>query len=174
MTTKNFIKKVFSFFLPFRKYFLITIVVLIIIQAVAAFSPYLFGRGVDAVIKGDIKLTFIFLGVSFLSTLFSSQILWFLKEYIDVKYLDVNINQALSVGSLKKMFGFSIGQHINEHSGVKQTIVNKGQGSLTQLVDNVLYNILQTTVQIIVTLVILAFFDWRVAATALAFVHTYL
>lgn len=170
---KSFIKKVLSFFRPFWKYFFITIFVLIIIQSIGAFSPYLFGKGVDAVIKGNFKMTFIFLAISFAITLFSSQILWFIKEYIDVKYLDTNIDKALSVGSLKKMLGFSIGQHINEHSGVKQTIVNKGQGALTQLVDNFIYNILQTTIQIVVTLVILAFFDWKVAATAFAFVLLY-
>lgn len=173
MTTLQFTKKVFSFFRPFRNYFFILIFILIAMQVVSVFSPYLFGKGVDAVIKGNVKLTFIFLGISFLATLFSSQVLSFLKEYVDVKYLDVSINRALSVSSLEKMFQFSIGQHINEHSGVKQTIVNKGQNSLIQLVSNFIYNILQITIQIVVTLGIVAFFDWRVAATAFAFVLLY-
>ncbi len=171
---KSFLRKILRFFRPFRRYFIATTLVLLVIQAVAAFSPYLFGKGVDAVINGNAKLTFIFLGVSFILTLISSQALWFLKEYIDIKFLDTNVDKALSVGSLKKMLQFSIGQHINEHSGVKQTIVNKGQGALTNLMDNFVYNILQTVVQIVVTLIILTFFDWRVAGIALVFVLSYI
>ena len=105
-------------------------------------TPYLFGKGVDAIATGNARLTFLFLGISFLITVFQQQFLYYIKEYIDIKKLDVNVTQSFSVLSLKRMLNFSIGQHINEHSGVKQTIVNKGQNSLVNLVDNFMYNIL--------------------------------
>ncbi|MEI6022705.1 MAG: ABC transporter ATP-binding protein [bacterium] len=170
---KSFFKRVIYFFKPFWKYFIITTVILIIVQIFSAFSPYLFGKGVDAVIHHNVRLTFIFLGISFLLTVIQSQILWHLKEYVDIKYLDDNIDQALSSISLKKMLEFSIGQHTNEHSGVKQTIVNKGQNSLINMFNDIFYNMLQAVLQILVTLVILACFDWRIAGTALAFVLMY-
>ncbi len=167
--TKSFLLRTVTFFRPFWKYFIITTILITIVQAFAAFTPYLFGKGVDAVINGNVRLTFIFLIVSFLITILQQQVIWYIKEYIDIKKLDSNIDKALSVISLKRMLQFSIGQHINEHSGVKQTIVNKGQNSLNQLVNTFIYNILQTGLQILVTLVILVIFDWRVGATAFAF-----
>lgn len=168
--TKSFLIRIIQFFRPFWKYFIITGLLLIVVQSFAAFTPYLFGKGVDAVIKGDSRLTIMFLSISFIITILQQQVIWYIKEYIDVKKLDSNIDKSLSVTSLKRMFQFSIGQHINEHSGVKQTIVNKGQNSMNQLVNNFIYNILQVGLQIVVTLVILFLFDWRVGATAFAFV----
>jgi len=168
--TKNFTRKIISFFKPFWKYFIITALLYVIIQALAAFTPYLFGKGVDAIAKGDIRLTFKFLLLSLGITIIQQQVVWYVKEYIDIKYLGVNIDRALSVISLRRMFQFSIGQHTNEHSGVKQTIVNKGQNALDGLVNNFIYILLQNGIQIIVTVVILAFFDWRVAGLAVAFI----
>ncbi len=158
------------FFRPFWKYFVITVLLIIAGQALATFAPYLFGKGVDAVIKGNVRTTFIFLIVSFLLTILQQQIIQYIKEYIDIKKLDVNIEKSLSTISLQRMLDFSIGQHINEHSGVKQTIVNKGQNALIGFVNTLIYEILQTGIQILVTLIILTAFDWRVGATAFAFV----
>jgi ABC-type multidrug transport system fused ATPase/permease subunit len=170
--TKNrgFIAQIIGFFRPFWKYFIVTTILIGIVQAFAAFSPYLFGRGVDAVIAGNARVTAFFLALSFLVTIIQQQVIWYIKEYIDIKYLDSNIDRVLSTTSLRRMLQFSIGQHINEHSGVKQTIINKGQNSLTGLVNTFIYELLHTSIQIIVTLIILAIFDWRIAATALAFV----
>jgi ABC-type multidrug transport system fused ATPase/permease subunit len=172
--TKSFTKKIISFFKPFWKYFIITALLYVVIQALAAFTPYLFGKGVDAIAKGDVRLTFKFLLLSLGITINQQQVIWYIKEYIDIKYLDVNIDRALSVISLRRMFQFSIGQHTNEHSGVKQTIVNKGQNALDGLVNNFIYILLQNGIQIIVTLVILAFFDWRVAGLAVVFVMAHI
>ncbi len=170
MVKKSFFIRIIYFFKPFWKYFIITGLLLVVIQSLGAITPYLFGKGVDAITTGNVRLTFIFLIVSFVITILQQQVFWYLKEYIDVKRLDTNIDKALSLVSLRRMLQFSIGQHINEHSGVKQTIVNKGQNALTSLVDNFIYILLQNGIQILVTLIILAVFDWRLAAVALVFI----
>jgi ABC-type multidrug transport system fused ATPase/permease subunit len=174
MTKKSFLKKIYKLFKPFWKHVALLIFILTIMQGIDTLTPYLFGRGVDAVVSGNIKLTFIFLAISFGLAFLQTQPLSFIKEYIDVKKLDTNVEKSLAVYSLKTMFGFSIGQHINEHSGVKQTIVNKGMNSLYNLINNFMYNIFQIVVQIIVVMIILFFFDWRVAGVALSFVLLYL
>ncbi|MFZ4500217.1 MAG: ABC transporter ATP-binding protein [Minisyncoccia bacterium] len=170
MVKKSFFIRIVYFFKPFWKYFIMTGLLLVVIQSFGAITPYLFGKGVDAITAGNVRLTFIFLIISFVITILQQQVFWYLKEYIDVKRLDTNIDKALSLVSLRRMLQFSIGQHINEHSGVKQTIVNKGQNALTSLVDNFIYILLQNGIQILVTLIILAVFDWRLAAVALVFI----
>lgn len=166
---RSFTKRIISFFRPFWKYFIITALLIALVQVLATFTPYLFGKGVDAVISGNAKKTYFFLVISFCIAIFQQQIIWYIKEYIDIKKLDINIDIALSNISLKKMFQFSIGQHINEHSGVRQTIVNKGQNSLLTLVNSFIYDLLQTGILIIITLFFLFLFDWKVGATALSF-----
>lgn len=167
---KSFLHRTIQFFKPFWKYFIITAALIAIVQVFATFTPYLFGKGVDAIIKGDARLTIIFLATSFGIAILQQQVVWYIKEYIDIKKLDANIDKALSVISLKRMFQFSIGQHINEHSGVKQTIVNKGQNSLINTVNMFIYDLLQTGIQILVTFVILFIFDWKAGLVAFIFV----
>ncbi len=167
--TKSFFTRTIRFFRPFWKYFIITGILITIVQSLSAFTPYLFGRMVDAVIGKDVRLTVLFLAASLGFTIMQQQVIWYVKEWIDISKLDSNIDRVLSKLSLSRMFEFSIGQHINEHSGVRQTIVNKGQNSLQSLVNAFIYDILQTGLNIVVTVVILSIFDWKVGMTALAF-----
>ncbi len=170
----TFLKRVFAFFRPFRKYLFVITGMLVLIQLIGTVAPYLFGKGVDAVIHGNIRLTFIFLGISFVVSLFQSVGLWWLKEATELKHLDDHIEKAFSVDSLHKNFAYSIGQHINEHSGVKQSVISKGQSSLENLMYAILYNVLPAGLQSLVTLVVLAIFDWKVAAVATVFVAVYI
>lgn len=170
---KSFSKNVLYFFRPFWKWLFIIVAILIFIQLVGTLSPYLFGQGVDAVIHGNAKLTFIYLGVAFVISIFQSIFLWWFKEVIELRHLDDHVEKVFSVDSLNKMLGFSIGQHINEHSGVKQSIVSKGQNALQNLMYAMLYNVLPSGLQIVVTLIVLAIFDWKVAGIALVFVLLY-
>lgn len=174
MKTRSFLQKIWQLFKPFWKNILLLVLLLLAAQAIDTLTPYLFGKGVDAVISGNARLAFEFLAISFGLAFIQTQPIQFIKEWVDVKKLDTNIERSLAKFSLKTMFGFSIGQHINEHSGVKQTIVNKGMNSLMNLVNNFVYNIFQTVIQIAVVLIILCIFDWRLGAVALSFVAIYL
>lgn len=174
MDNKTFAKKVLVFFRPFRFYLFVIVGMLVVIQLIGTLSPYLFGKGVDAVIHMNTRLTFIFLGISFLISLFQSTVLYWLKETIELKHLDDHVEKAFSIDSINKVLSYSIGQHINEHSGVQQSVVSKGQSSLQNLMYNMLYNILPAGLQSLVTLIVLAFFDWKVAAVALVFVLIYI
>ncbi|MFZ2205476.1 MAG: ABC transporter ATP-binding protein [Minisyncoccia bacterium] len=171
---KSFIAQILQLFRPFRKYVFIVLFVSILSQLIGALSPYLFGKSIDAVTKNDINLTFYYLIAAFLLSVFQSIFLSWYRENIEIKNLDSNLEKSFSIFSLSKMMQFSIGQHINEHSGVKQTIVNKGQNSLSKLVESVFYNMLPNIIQILVTLIILSIFDWRIALTAFTFVGIYI
>jgi ABC-type multidrug transport system fused ATPase/permease subunit len=172
-SNKQFIKRLFLFFKPFWKHLAVIVGILLFTQLIGTFSPFLFGKSVDAVIHKDIYGTFEFLLIGFLFSFFSGNILWWFKETWELKHLDDYVERALSINSLRAMLDFSIGQHINEHSGVKQAIVSKGQSSLINLLYTILYNILPVVLQLVVTLTVLAIFDWKVALLALAFVSAY-
>ncbi len=173
MKNRTFFTRTLSFFRPFRKYLLSVVGLMFIGQILTVLSPYLFSKGVDAVISGDIRFTAYFLAIAFAISLFRNHVLDYIREKLELAKLDMNIEKAFSVFSLNKMLDFSIGQHINEHSGVKQSIVNKGQNALTNIMYDGLYNILPNVIQVLVTAGILAFFDWRVSLTALAFILMY-
>ena len=121
---RSFVKRVIILFKPFWKSFGIVIFLMIIIQIANVLAPYLFGKAVDAVTRSDIRLTVLYLSISAgLAILYGIVIGW-ISDVIEIKKLGDHIQKAFAVHSIEKMFSFSIGQHINEHSGVKQTIVN--------------------------------------------------
>jgi len=174
MKHSSFFKRVLGFFKPFRKPFAIVTALMLFGQLLNAFSPLLFSKGVDAVIDGNAKLTAYFLITAFAITFFRDQILAFIRERVEISKLDFAIDKTFSVLSLSRMFQFSIGQHINEHSGVKQTIVSKGQNSLSGFMFSILNNILPSFIQIVAMSAFLFYFDWRVASVALVFVVLYI
>ena len=174
MNNKLFFKKIASFFRPFKFYLIIIVSLLILIQLIGTLSPYLFGKAVDAVIHNNARLAFTFLSVSFVVSLLQSVFLWWGKESFELKHLDDHIEKTLSVESLGKNFDYSIGQHINEHSGVKQNVITKGQSSLQNLMYAILYNILPAGLQVLVTLIVLTIFDWKIAVVALVFTAVYI
>jgi ABC-type multidrug transport system fused ATPase/permease subunit len=171
---ESFLKRTLLIFKPFWKPFGIVFAFMLVGQIIGTFSPYLFGKSVDAVTRQDVRSTILLLILAFVLSYLQQHILVRIREKIEVKKLDRHIEQAFSLLSLQKMFSFSVGQHINEHSGVKQGIVNKGQRALEHLMYNFIYNILPASLQVIATLGVLAFFDWRIALTAAAFVASYI
>lgn len=174
ISKKSFISQIFSMFRPFWKPILGIVFILIIIQAIGTFAPYLFGKSVDSISKGNMNLTFSFLLIAFCVAVFQQIGLWWIKEIIEVKQLDHNVEKSFSVFSLNRMLQFSVGQHVNEHSGVKQTIITKGQNSLNDLMKTMFYDIFPNSLQIIVTLIILAILDWKIALVAFTFSVLYI
>ena len=170
MSKASFLKRSLYFFKPFWGFLALVVSLMLAQQFIATFSPYLFGRAVDAVTHHSVRVAFIYIGAAFGISLLQANVLIWIRERIEIKRLDDHIEKAFSAKSLARMLEFSIGQHINEHSGVKQTIVNKGQNALTQLIFSMLYDIFPNVIQVVVTLAIVAFFDWRVALLAACFV----
>lgn len=173
MQTKSFFKRTLFFFRPFWGWLAVVLGMMIVAQGINAAAPLLFGKSVDAVTHANAYLAFLYIGGAFTLSLLQGVLLLWIREYIEISHLDDHIEKAFSVKSLSRMLEFSVGQHINEHSGVKQTVVSKGQNALTFMMFSVLYDILPGTIQIFVTLGVLAFFDWRVALTAGVFVGLY-
>jgi ABC-type multidrug transport system fused ATPase/permease subunit len=174
ITKKSFISQIFSMFRPFWKPIFGIVFILIIIQAIGTFAPYLFGKSVDSISKGNMNLTFSFLLIAFCVAVFQQIGLWWIKEIVEVRALDHHVEKSFSVFSLNRMLQFSVGQHVNEHSGVKQTIISKGQNSLNDLMKTMFYDIFPNSLQIIVTLIILAILDWKIALIALTFSVLYI
>lgn len=161
-------------FKPFWGYFALIIGILIFLNIINTFTPYLFGKSVDAVIAKDVDLTIKLILTSFGLAVFSRVFIEFFIEYLETKFIDEKILEKFSLDSLKKMFGFSIGQHTNEHSGVSQVVVNKGQNALFSLLTMVFYGMFPLTIQILVVSVILFIFDYRIASITTIFVAIYI
>ena len=170
---QNFIARTLKLFRPFWKSLGVVIVLMLVGQTIAIFSPYLYGRSVDAVLHHNVRLVIISVVGAFALSFFQNEILTWYRERIELTKLDEHIEHYLSEETLKKMFSFSVGQHVNEHSGVRQSIVSRGQSALNELMNNVLYTVVPNLLQILAIFGILIYFAWQVAALAAVFVALY-
>lgn len=173
MRKRSFLQNTTKLFRPFLMPAAMMFFVMILIEAAGALLPYIFGKSVDAVISHNSYLTFKLIASAFLTAIIGSVFLGWVREQIKIRYLDGFVEQSLSVASLSAVFGFSIGQHINSHSGVQLEVVNKGRYCLSSLMRTLMHSILPNVLKILITLIILFVFDWRVAFTALIFIIAY-
>ena len=111
---------------------------------------------------------------AFVLTLLQSQFLTWYREAFEVKHLDEYTDHHLSSVALDKMFSFSVGQHVNEHSGVRLSVVTRGQSSLNDIMNNVLYTIIPNSLQIVVIFALLAWIAWPVALVGIIFVIAFI
>ncbi len=88
---KGFLKRILLFFRPFWKYFTIITLMILVIQVVATFSPYLFGKAVDAVLAQDVNSTIFFFSISAIIFFLQSEVLSYIREKIEVNHLDHHI-----------------------------------------------------------------------------------
>ena len=167
---KSFLVRTLKLFRPFWKSLTVVTSLLLIGQILSILSPYLYGKAVDAVLHHDLHVLLLMLGGAFGLTLLQGQFLTWYREAFEVKHLDEYTDHHLSSVALEKMFSFSVGQHVNEHSGVRLSIVTRGQNALNDLMNNVLYTIVPNSLQIIVIFALLAWIAWPVAAVGGVFV----
>ena len=171
---KSFFVRTILIFRPFWGAATLVLSIQFLGQLLGAISPYFFGKSVDAVIHKNAHGTILFLCLAFLLTILNSNVLSWIREHFEITKFGDYFEQYFSRESLKKMLSFSVGQHTNEHSGIRQSIVNRGQNAFEDYIHNLIYIIAPSVLQIFVTLAILVYVEWHVALVAVTFICLYL
>ena len=145
MKLKQLLKIIWDFSKPFRKSFLITLLLIIFMTSIDAVNSFFISKVFDSLHdKNSLNTTFLFCVFSFI--LVSLRIVINrIKDKIEIEKLDVYITNHLNHRSISKFFTFSTGQHINEHSGVKQSIITSGFASIQNFMNMLVYNLIPHT-----------------------------
>lgn len=151
MTFKQFLLKLRDIYRPFKGVIIALFALLLLQQALNLVSPYIYGKIIDGIISEKsmasvMKLLLISFGVYIIN----GQVLNFVREIIETKKIDFDVSRRVTRKTLKKMLRFSIGQHENQNSGIKKSIIDRGEHSLTALGKTMIYDILPTILQVIV------------------------
>jgi len=125
-------------------------------QAVALIGPYIYGKIIDGIVQGEeifylIKLCLLSFGI----LLFNNLIVSYYEEKIKVLRFDFDVHRRITKETLEKLFAFSIGQHENQNSGIKKSIIDRGQNALTELAFSLIYEIFPMILQVTVTIIAL-------------------
>ena len=87
--------------------------------------------------------------------LFNDVVLGYWQDKIEIDKLDFDVPRTVTRKTLEKVLNFSIGQHENQNSGIKKSIIDRGQNALTEIASELIYQIFPTVLQVSVTVVAL-------------------
>lgn len=157
---KQFMKRLYAIYKPFRFTMLGVFGFIAFSATLNLVSPYLQGKVIDSLInKRSIDQIYLLIVATLAMSIIHVVFVNYFRELYEIKNIDFRIPRHVSKSAISRLLGFSIGQHINENSGIKQSIISRGQSSLTNLAMQVLYHILPTIVEVFFLTGVLLYFS---------------
>lgn len=157
---KKFLKQVYEIYKPFRPVLLGIFGFIALAQTLNLIAPYLQGKVIDGLVsKKPIRDVFLLVGITFTITLFRIVVLNYYRERYELNRIDFSISHYTNHVTLAKVLGFSIGQHVSENSGLKQSVISRGQKALSDLVYTILYNVLPICVEVAFLIGVLLYYS---------------
>ncbi len=135
-------------------------------QSIASVQPILLGRIVTAVTGRDGHL-FIVALLTWLGLALSRAVVFYLKEWFELKKLDFDLSRHMSRISMEKFFSISMGQHHLGHSLIKKEVIRKGEAAVIGIVFQSTYELVPIGLMILLPTILLLVNAWQVGVCAL-------
>jgi ABC-type multidrug transport system fused ATPase/permease subunit len=149
-TKKQFFEQAWAIFGPLKWRILKVLALITLIQALSLVGPYIQGTILDNISRGvAMSRTYWLIGLAGGIMLFS-HLIGFRRESFEINKVDFDIDEAANDQTMFRMMSLSIGQHNALHSGVKQSVINRGQHSLIALVNMSVYEIAPTIIRVVI------------------------
>jgi ABC-type multidrug transport system fused ATPase/permease subunit len=162
-----FFQRLWSAYKPFRRVLLGTFAFIALDKAIGLVAPYFSGKIIDAIIRGSsITYTFLFIGAT-VALVIAGVVINHARERHEIKNIDYEFPRHINRSTLERVLSFSLGQHISENSGIKQSVISRGQSALKNLALQTLYLVLPTTVEVILLIGVLMYFSTTIGLIAL-------
>lgn len=149
-TKRQFFEQAWAIFGPLKWRILTVLTLITFIQALSLVGPYIQGTILDNISHGTAMSQTYWLIVLAGGIMLLSHFIGFGREQFEINKVDYDIDEAASDQTMFRMLSLSIGQHNALHSGVKQSIINRGQTSLTALVNMFVYEIAPTITRVVI------------------------
>lgn len=154
-TNSEILLQVFRFSKPFRKPLFLVFLIISLITAIEALNTYFLSKVFDMARPGsDLSQSLYWIGLATIFVLSKIFLVRF-REKVEVNKLDVAIDNHLNFQSISKFFTFSNGQHINEHSGVKQSVVQNGFASIHNQINMFTYHFIPSIAMFLASIVVI-------------------
>ncbi len=172
--TSDTLRFVCEFVRPFRRHFVFVFALILVLQVMGLATPFLSGKFIDVLFAKADTWKIATLIVAILLVAYLSTAIHLAKDIREVRQLDFRLNAEAQQLSLAKLFGFSLGQHANEHSGLRLSVFSKGEQGVIALANMAIYQLAPVIVQFIVTAVALFFFSVALGVVASVFVGLFI
>ena len=145
----EFLKMIRKHYRPFAKPAFVVFALLMIGQILFLSIPYLSGKIIDNLADKAPFQDSLFLGIAVLAVYITSSTLSVLRERYELDHVDYKLPQFVQTETFRKLFRFSLGQHMNEHSGLRQSVISKGTSAIQNLMNGFVYSLLPFLLQIV-------------------------
>lgn len=172
---KDFTAKFWSLMKPFHRMMGRVFILTFIFELLGLVSPYIVKLIIDALTN---------FSVAELSHLVGLLVLFFIAEqansfsyYIRDRQLFrllIDIEYHLPIQAQGKLMDLSLGYHETENTGNKIIKTERGLNKIIDLIGNVFWEVLPTLIQLVLTLVVLIFVDYRLALSFVFFVPLFI
>lgn len=151
---------------PFHTDFYLQLLATIVQQAINVFNIYLAARILDSVVHGH----FYFAGQIVILVLATTLVRIFVSYVSDShsqNKLDFAIQQYLEEYSFRKIFKLNISQYTEDHSAIKEQVINRGEMAIENIISMLVLTLLPTCTQILFAIIAISFYSKTVALWSL-------
>lgn len=171
MSNWTLITRIWEFAKPFRKTIAIIFGCILLLTTIEAVNTYFLSSIFDVIQKHSndpqyMKTALMFAGFAGIGVFFRILVSRF-QGNLEIRKLDITASNHLNHHSIAKYFGFSNGQHINEHSGVKQNIITSGFQSVQGQIQMFVYHLFPAVANFIVSIIMLFSISWIIGISYL-------
>ena len=169
--TDNFWLKLWDLLAPVKKQIYVMLFLIVFFESVRLISPYFLKIIIDkltAFNPEEIKDIIFLIILMFVSEEFNSII----HHFKDRKIIGITIDieYELSILAQKKLVFLSLDYHERENTGNKLVKIERGIYKISELLENMSWEVIPTLTQLLVTFIVLLFVDWRFGLLFLFFV----
>jgi len=148
------LSKLKDIYRPFLGVIIIILFLLIIQEILGLLGPYIYGKIIDGIIAKDNIYQVLWLCFyAFLVFIISDVVIAYYKEKIEIQKFDLDIYKKVANLTMERVFKFSIGQHENQNSGIKKSVIDRGQTALVNFGYNLIYEVIPIFLQLLVTII---------------------
>lgn len=151
---------------PFHTAFYLQLLATILQQAINVFNIYLAAQVLDHIVHRD----FITSGKIVILVLVTSLVRIFISYISDThsqNNIDFAIQQYLEEYSFKKIFKLNISQYNEDHSAIKEQVINRGESAVENIISTLILNVLPTFTQILFAIIAISFYSVVIAIWSL-------
>lgn len=166
---KSFWANLWKILEPSHKQMKILGVLIVVFECARLIGPYILKLIIDRLVNfsGDIMPIIYLILIMFASEQFNS-VLHYFKDKMIFDLLIV-IEYYLPIKAQEKLVYLDLDYHERENTGNKITKIDHGIMKITNLLGDISWEVLPTVSQLIVTLIVLLFIDWRFAISFIIF-----
>lgn len=143
---------------PYRKYFYIQVCLVFLFQTLSIAVTVLNSHLINNLVTRSLKQAMIIFGIWFVVIVVMNIVYYFQDKVRETK-LSETLAQYLQEYSLRRILNLTVAQHIEDHSAIKLTIINRGEGATNAIISALITNVIPTILYTIIALGTLAYYN---------------